>query len=244
MEPTTEEIEMMRPHRALVMSLRTALVMRKTELRFVLMTSSQSESFMRNMSVSLVMPALLTKMSTWPYAALISFKTCSTLAESTTSNFMPLPLRAPVKRAEIVSAPLSDVAVPTTVAPASARRCAMAAPMPREAPVTRATLPVRSKPFGSSGTSPPLAERATPTARPSAAPERPSSRPSAKAAGAAAEAGAEAAPRRAAAKVRSMLERPQANPAAANRVGATRPRIVLDSGRHDKENKAAGVRTL
>mmetsp|Transcript_94403 Transcript_94403/g.240251 ORF Transcript_94403/g.240251 Transcript_94403/m.240251 type:complete len:244 (+) Transcript_94403:170-901(+) len=234
MEPTTEEIEMMRPHRALVMSLRTALVMRKTELRFVLMTSSQSWSFMRSISVSLVMPALLTKMSTWPYAALISFNTCSTLAESTTSSFMPLPLRLPVKRTEIASAPPSDVAVPTTVAPASARRCAMAAPMPREAPVTRATLPVRSKPFGSSGASPPLAERVTPSARPGSTPERPSSRPSARAAGTAAEEAA--APRRAAAKVRSMLERPQTNPAATNKVGATRPRIVLDAGRGDKEN--------
>ena len=37
------------------------------------------------------------------------------------------------------------MAVPTTVAPAWARASAMAWPMPREAPVTSATLPERSK---------------------------------------------------------------------------------------------------
>src|SRR5690606_18478442 len=45
-------------------------------------------------------------------------------------------------RASVMAwAPVSDVAVPTTVAPAAASSRAMARPMPREAPVTRAILP-------------------------------------------------------------------------------------------------------
>src|SRR5690606_30429486 len=41
----------------------------------------------------------------------------------------------------MASAPAPDVAVPTTVAPAAANSRAMARPMPRDAPVTRAILP-------------------------------------------------------------------------------------------------------
>mmetsp|Transcript_131703 Transcript_131703/g.328421 ORF Transcript_131703/g.328421 Transcript_131703/m.328421 type:complete len:221 (+) Transcript_131703:642-1304(+) len=145
MEPTTEEMLMILPQRFLVIPFSTALVTRNTELRFVLMTASQASSFMRIINVSFVMPALLTKMSTPPYSPSMALSTAATLSGSTTSSFMPVPFKSPPKRAAMASAPLSDVAVPTTVAPAFAKRSAMAAPMPREAPVTNATLPVKSK---------------------------------------------------------------------------------------------------
>ena len=44
----------------------------------------------------------------------------------------------------MAAAPLSLVAVPTTVAPACANVSAIAAPMPRDAPVTNAILPLKS----------------------------------------------------------------------------------------------------
>ena len=44
----------------------------------------------------------------------------------------------------MAAAPLSDVAVPTTKAPCLANSAAIAAPMPREAPVTRATCPTNA----------------------------------------------------------------------------------------------------
>mmetsp|Transcript_28305 Transcript_28305/g.74900 ORF Transcript_28305/g.74900 Transcript_28305/m.74900 type:complete len:201 (+) Transcript_28305:428-1030(+) len=145
MEPTTDETLMMRPHLFLVMALRTALVMRKTELRLVSMTSSHWVSFMRIIRVSLVMPALLTRMSTLPYSASMTFSTEAISALSTTSSFMPVPVFLSLKRAAMAAAPESEVAVPITMAPAAASFLAMASPMPRDAPVTRATLPVRSK---------------------------------------------------------------------------------------------------
>lgn len=50
-------------------------------------------------------------------------------------------------RSKMAAAPLSLVAVPMTRAPAAARVSAMAAPIPREAPVTSATRPVRDMVF-------------------------------------------------------------------------------------------------
>mmetsp|Transcript_26879 Transcript_26879/g.62396 ORF Transcript_26879/g.62396 Transcript_26879/m.62396 type:complete len:234 (+) Transcript_26879:423-1124(+) len=146
MEPTTDEMLIILPQRFLVMPFVAALVIRKTEFRFVLITSNHCSSFILIINVSFVMPALLTRMSGGPYFSVTAFTTSSTFAESVTSNFIPSPFKSPSKRAEMASAPESEVAVPTTTAPAFARRSAMAAPMPREAPVTTATLPVRSKP--------------------------------------------------------------------------------------------------
>mmetsp|Transcript_63358 Transcript_63358/g.159788 ORF Transcript_63358/g.159788 Transcript_63358/m.159788 type:complete len:246 (+) Transcript_63358:466-1203(+) len=137
---------MIRPQRFLVMPLRTALVIRNTELRFVLMTSSHCASFIRIISVSFVMPALFTRMSTPPNSSSTALMTAATLSGSTTSSFMPLPFKSPPKRSLMASAPPSEVAVPMTVAPAEANFSAIAAPIPREAPVTKATLPVKSKP--------------------------------------------------------------------------------------------------
>mmetsp|Transcript_56055 Transcript_56055/g.134015 ORF Transcript_56055/g.134015 Transcript_56055/m.134015 type:complete len:232 (+) Transcript_56055:415-1110(+) len=146
MEPTTDEMLMMRPHLFFVIPLDAAFVIRKTEFKFVLMTSNHASSFIRIIKVSLVMPALFTRISGAPYFSVTALTISATLAESVTSSFIPSPWRSPSKRFEMASAPESDVAVPTTTAPALAKRSAMAAPIPREAPVTMATLPVRSKP--------------------------------------------------------------------------------------------------
>ena len=48
------------------------------------------------------------------------------------------------KRSPIAAAPLSLVAVPITFAPAAAKVSAIAAPIPRDAPVTKAILPLKS----------------------------------------------------------------------------------------------------
>lgn len=53
----------------------------------------------------------------------------------------------PAGEGAMAAAPLSLVAVPMTRAPAAARVSAMAAPIPREAPVTSATRPVRDMVF-------------------------------------------------------------------------------------------------
>mmetsp|Transcript_10362 Transcript_10362/g.27484 ORF Transcript_10362/g.27484 Transcript_10362/m.27484 type:complete len:200 (+) Transcript_10362:379-978(+) len=147
-DPTTEEMLMTRPHRFFIIPLMATLVVRKTELRFVSITASHWVSFIRIMRVSCVIPALFTRMSGTPYSSAMVLNTASTSSLLPTLSFMPFPFKSPTKRAEIASAPESEVAVPTTVAPASANFLAMAAPMPRDAPVTRATLPVKSKGAG------------------------------------------------------------------------------------------------
>ena len=64
---------MMRPLRAFIMPRNTALESRNTEARLVWMTASQSSCFMRNSSVSRVMPALLQRMPMAPSCRLDVF---------------------------------------------------------------------------------------------------------------------------------------------------------------------------
>ena len=61
-----------------------ALVKRNVPLRLMSSTASQSASLMRMSKPSLVMPALLTRMSTLPVAARICSAAASTLAASET----------------------------------------------------------------------------------------------------------------------------------------------------------------
>src|SRR5579885_975028 len=88
------------------------------------------------------MPALLTRIDTAPNSLAIASISASTAAASVTSRTRPTPPCA-ASRSPIAAAPASLVAVPITFAPARARVSAIAAPMPRLAPVTRATSPVR-----------------------------------------------------------------------------------------------------
>src|SRR5205085_24 len=87
-------------------------------------------------------PALFTRMPTGPKSAATLSANAAHAAASRTSSTRPPPLALPcARRLEMPSAPLSEVDVPTTTAPAFARASAIASPMPREAPVTIATCP-------------------------------------------------------------------------------------------------------
>src|SRR5690606_12774183 len=104
----------------------------------------QSSSFMRMSRLSRVMPALLTRIETAPNSLVIESISASTAPGSLTSSLRPWP-PLPARRSPMACAPLSLVAVPMTVAPRAASSSAMAAPMPRLAPVTRAISPLRGR---------------------------------------------------------------------------------------------------
>jgi len=133
----------MRPLRAFIMPRNTALLVRKIELRLVLITASQSSSFIRISSWSRVIPALLTRMLSWPNSLLMLSISASTALASVTFNSRPVPPLAP-SRSAMADAPDAEVAVPITVAPRFASSSAIAAPMPRLAPVTKAISPLNN----------------------------------------------------------------------------------------------------
>src|SRR5581483_1275071 len=87
------------------------------------------------------MPALLTRIDRPPWILTMSSINASTDAPSVTFNTRPSPPFAR-RRSPIASAPGWVVAVPITFAPRNESSSAIAAPMPREAPVTSATSPV------------------------------------------------------------------------------------------------------
>ncbi len=111
----------------------TARDRRNTARRLVSITSSQSASFMRSARLSLVMPALFTSIAMSPTCFCTSSMNASVCAVSRTFSTLPIP--------GTVAAPSALVDVPTTFAPCLPSSSAMARPMPREAPVTTATLP-------------------------------------------------------------------------------------------------------
>jgi hypothetical protein len=105
----------------------------------VSITASQSSSFMRMASWSRVMPALFTSTCRPPSLRTICSMSASDWAASVTFSTSPrLPGNA-ASASLTAAAPASEVAVPMTRWPCSASASAMARPMPREAPVTRAT---------------------------------------------------------------------------------------------------------
>ncbi|MMZ67292.1 hypothetical protein D1872_298650 [compost metagenome] len=67
--PTTEEMLMIRPERCFIIGRVTALIPLNTPFKFVSMTSSNSSSFIRIIKLSLVIPALFTRMSILPQAS-------------------------------------------------------------------------------------------------------------------------------------------------------------------------------
>src|SRR5665213_3889602 len=130
---------MMRPRRSFSIRRRQALDMRKTEVKLVAITWSQSSIRMRTKSVSRVMAALLMRIVGRPSPASRSATSAATEVASPASNTAPRPVRpCAANSALMAAAPAALVAVPTTRAPALPRASAMARPMPREAPVTRA----------------------------------------------------------------------------------------------------------
>src|SRR5436190_1606417 len=88
------------------------------------------------------MPALFTRMSSRPCLATTVPGSASSAAESVTSIDTASARPPPAVMAAAVSAALSARAAATTVAPWRASVVAMARPIPRDAPVTSAILPV------------------------------------------------------------------------------------------------------
>src|ERR1043166_1957709 len=82
-------------------------------------------------------------MSSRPCFSTMPPGTLATAASSVTSSAMASPLPPSATMASAVAFALSPRAAQTTSAPCSPRRAAMAFPMPRDAPVTRATLLAR-----------------------------------------------------------------------------------------------------
>src|SRR5687767_12615420 len=92
------------------------------------------------------MPALFTSTSTWPHASTVFATIRSTSAFTEVSTFSASALRpSAVASAAVFSTSASVRLTATTSAPCSARPSAIVLPRPRPAPVTMATLPVRSK---------------------------------------------------------------------------------------------------
>ena len=135
---------MIRPLRLRIITSDAARVNRNTLRRLVAMTASQSSSLIRGMSVSLVMPALLTTISSRPHFSARSSTSLLTAALSVTSHGCTSAVPPAAAIASAVSFSLSALrATQATFAPAPASRSAIALPMPREAPVTIAVWPLK-----------------------------------------------------------------------------------------------------
>src|SRR5208337_294408 len=131
------------PEPCLSMCRPACCVRRKTLVRFTSITASQSSSEYSAAGARRIMPALLTRISIVPKC-----RTASSTRRAQTAASPTSPTSA------IAFAPAASIlccvalgAVPdpctTTSAPACARAMAMAAPKPRDEPVTRAVLPLR-----------------------------------------------------------------------------------------------------
>ena len=140
-EPTTELILTIRPQRAFVIGLTHAFDSRNTALRLVLITSNHSSSFIRINILSLVIPALFISTVGAPKFSTTLFKRALIESGSVTFNGMPAPkIPLSTNRWLMLSAPEVVVAVPMTVYPDLPRVSAIAAPIPRLAPVTNTTF--------------------------------------------------------------------------------------------------------
>ena len=135
---------MIRPYRCPIMIRVAARQHRKQLVRFAAMISSHCESVIRGNSVSRVIPALLTKISSRLYSISTVSKTFSTEVRSVTSHDMATASPPAAWIAATVSASFSAfLATHSTFAPFSPSRIATACPKPWEAPVTIATCPCK-----------------------------------------------------------------------------------------------------
>ncbi len=133
----------MRPLRRFIMPLIAPRVVWNAPFRLASSTASQSSSLSRSRMLSRVRPALLTRMSIGPERRFRRGKRRSDLLRhrdvAARRRRRARPAPPPPSRARSASRPTIATFAP---APCSAR--AMARPMPRVLPVTKATLPVRS----------------------------------------------------------------------------------------------------
>ncbi len=131
---------MIRPDCCLRKLREKALVKRNVPLRLTSSTASQSASLIRINRPSLVMPALLTRISSLPVAARICSAAAVTLAASETLAEKAHALRLNAWTFCAVSTQNSGFrSTQAMSAPAAASFKAIAWPMPRPAPVTTAT---------------------------------------------------------------------------------------------------------
>src|SRR5215470_13116188 len=127
----------MRPHLALTMYFCTARVIRNAPRRCTLITVSQSLSDILNNRLSLVTPALLTSTVGSPRSATTLSTAAWTWSASETSAPTAIALPPAFSIEATVSAPWASLRSSTaTASPSLARRLAVAAPIPRAAPVT------------------------------------------------------------------------------------------------------------
>ena len=121
----------------------TALVKRNVPFKLTVNTASQSCSDIRIIRVSLVIPALLTRISILPNSLTAPFTAASTASELPTSTSKHFTLRPKASIIPTVSANHSAFrSQRATSHPSPANFFAIACPIPRAAPVTNATLPV------------------------------------------------------------------------------------------------------
>ncbi len=132
---------MMRPHFLRIIDLIAARLSRKVEVRFTSITCCQSSSFMRMESPSRVMPALHTKISTWPSAA--SACCISESAASGCDRLARMVITSPPRPSATASSASLRVPVMASFAPWAFSARTMAPPIPPDAPVTSAVFPER-----------------------------------------------------------------------------------------------------
>src|SRR5512132_1971200 len=123
-----------------------ARVNRKAAPRSASMTSSQASSAIFHTTASRLMPALFTRMSSRPKRATVSMTARPAAPRSVPSAWSAIAQRPVASTARTVAAAPSpsDRKVNRISAPERARSRAIARPIPRDPPVTRATRPARS----------------------------------------------------------------------------------------------------
>src|SRR3990172_6988626 len=152
----TEAVFTIRPYVWRIIGTAAACEHRNVPLRLTSRTGSQrssplnvtSPSFILPARASRLMPALLTRMSSRPKVC----SACSTMrATSSRRETSPLAMATAAPTDWSAAADSSSPAVSTSVrnkrAPSSAKRCAVARPMPDPAPVIQATLSWSLIPF-------------------------------------------------------------------------------------------------
>ena len=125
---------------------KTALVRLNTDLRLTVRTLSHWSSVILIRRVSLVMPALFTRMSIFPKSLTISFTTFWESSKSAAFEMYPFTVTLCAFNSWIVfkKASSSAIFVMAIDAPSAANLFAIAFPIPRLAPVIKAVLPSSS----------------------------------------------------------------------------------------------------
>ena len=134
---------MILPEPCLSMCRPACCIRRKTLVRFTSITASQSSSEYSAAGARRIMPALLTRISIAPKCPTVS---STSRAQTSGKPTSPTSATAFAPAASILCCVALGAALEpctATLAPACASATAMAAPSPRDEPVTRAVLPLR-----------------------------------------------------------------------------------------------------